>query len=339
MFTRKFEPSKTHKFIFLLIGMLTTTFILFECTKSQKVYRIGVLCGLNFFANTVDGLKSKMEKLGYVEGENIIYDYKESQSNIDSARQILKKFVDDKVDLIFVLPTNVSVEAKKITRDTNIPVVFANANVEGQNLINSISSPGENITGVRYPGPDLTIKRFEIMMEIAPAIKRVWVPYKRGLNIVPGQLELLRKATQLENVTLIESPADDADEIQSIITGFEKSAEVGIDAILMIAEPLAVTPNTFLIMAKFAAVHKILMGGALMTVEGYSSVFGISTDNVSVGEQAALLVHKVLTGTPPGTIPVISAENNLQISYEAADRIGIKIPDGILKQANKIIQK
>src|SRR4030042_2220739 len=78
--------------------------------KTQKVYHVGILSGLDFFANTADGFKEKMTELGYVEGENIVYDVQKSNFDIATYRNILNKFVADKVDLIFVFPTEASQE-------------------------------------------------------------------------------------------------------------------------------------------------------------------------------------------------------------------------------------
>jgi putative ABC transport system substrate-binding protein len=313
--------------------------ILFGCGEKHRVYRIGILCGLDFFCDTVDGFKEKMNELEYIENKNIFYDLRQSKSDMKKAKEILQNFVADKVDLIFVLPTDVSVAAKEATQGTNIPVIFANANIEGQDLIKSIREPGDNITGVRYPGPDLTVKRFEIMHQLVSKAKRMWVPYKRGLAIVPSQLEALRPVAAKAGVILIETPADDIKEIESILygTGHAKNIIAKIDAILMIAEPLVVTPNTFLIMSKYAFNHKIPIGGALMSVEGYNSIFGVSTNNIAVGRQTALLADKIFKNIKAGSIPVVSAESYFQINYKAAQQIGIKIPGGLLKQANEII--
>ena len=323
--------------ILVLLLVLLSMVPELQCSRAAPQYHIGILCGLDFFGATVDGFKSKMAELGYLEGKNVFYDVQRSQSNIVLAEKILKKFVSDNVDLIFVLPTDVSLKAKEITRGTSIPVLFANANIEGVDLISSIREPGDHITGVRYPGPDLTVKRFEIMCDIAPSAKRMWVPYKRGLAIVNSQLEVLRNAAQSSGVTLIESPADDLKEIQDILRRHVISKKPDFDAILMIAEPLVVMPSTFLEMGKFAWKYRLPIGGALMMVDGYGSIFGVSTDDILVGKQAALLADKILKGTPAGTIPVVSAENFLQINYSAARQFGVTISQGLLKQADKVI--
>jgi putative tryptophan/tyrosine transport system substrate-binding protein len=320
--------------------LLSISFVLFYfgCSKAPKLYKVGVICGIDYFYNTVDGFKNEMTELGYIEGKNIVYDIQRSRSDTNLAKKILKKFVNNKVDLIFTMPTEVSVVAKEIVSGKNIPIVFANANVEGQQLINSIKEPGNNLTGVRYPGPDLTLKRFVLMLELFPKCKRIWIPYLRNQTIVINQLDILRPFANKKGVTLIEFPANNASEIQKALSTHSKNAHVDFDAILLIPEPLSVTDTTFLIIAKFASNHRIPLGGSIMSAGGFSTLFGVSTENISVGKQSALIADKIFKGIPAGTIPVLSAENYIQINYKEAKKLGIKIPEGLLKQANEIIK-
>jgi len=306
--------------------------------QKPKTYRVGVLSGLDFVADITDGLKAGMAELGYVEGENITYDVQKTNFDIAAYRAILQKFVADKVDVIFVFPTEASQEAKAATQGTDIPVVFAFAQVEGMNLIDSVREPGGNITGVRYPGPDIALRRLEVMLELAPQAKRVYIPYQRGYPIVASQLELVRPAAEAAGITLIEAPADNAAELEADLQARAGSADIGLDAILFVAEPLAVTPDAFTVIAKFATEHSIPFGGALMTVGGYGTVFGVNIDNVAVGKQAAPLIDKIFKGTPAGTIPVVSAENFLQIDLTAAEKLGITVPEGLLAQADEVIR-
>jgi putative ABC transport system substrate-binding protein len=303
-----------------------------------KVYRVGVLSGLDYVAVITDGFKAEMAELGYVEGKNIVYDVQKTNFDMAAYQSIVKKFVDDKVDLIFVFPTEASMEAKAATQGTDIPVVFSFAFIEGAGLVDSVREPGGNITGVRYPGPDIAVKRFEIMRELAPGAKRMWVPFQRGYPSVASQLEVLRPAAAAAGVTLIEFPADNAAELQAELDARAASGDIGMDAILFLAEPLAVTPDAFAVMGKFAYEHKVPIGGALMSVEGYGSVFGVNVDPVKIGKQAAPLADRILKGTKAGTIPVVSGENYFQINYKAAQELGLTVPDGLLSQAAEVIR-
>jgi putative ABC transport system substrate-binding protein len=309
------------------------------CTKKEpKVYHVGILSGLSYFADAVDGFKAGMTELGYIEGENIVYDVQSTEFDMAAYRSILQQFVADDVDLIFVFPTEASQEAKAATQGTDVPVVFCNANIEDTGLVDSVREPGGNITGVRFPGPDLALRRFEVMRELAPQATRILVVYQRGYPIVESQLELLRPATTAAGVTLIESPADDTAEVEADLQARAESGDIGIDAILLIPEPLSVTPDSFLVMARFAVEQNIPIGGAIVPVEGYSSVFEVGIKTFNTGEQAAPLADKILRGTPAGTIPVPSSESYLTLNYKLAQELGLTVPDSLLAQADEVIR-
>jgi putative ABC transport system substrate-binding protein len=324
--------------ILILIPLVFACMFFNGCGEKAKTYKVGILCGLDYIAAIPDGFKEKMAELGYTEGKNIIYDIQRTNFEPDREKQILKQFVKDRVDLIFTFPTEVSMTAKAVTRGTNIPVLFCFANIEDTHLVENIRHPGENITGVRYPGPDIAIKRFEIMQELVPKAKRMLVPYQRGYPIVASQMKALYPVAASSGVKLEELPANDAAEIQAFLDKRAKSADLGMDAILFVAEPLAVTADAFAVMGKFAYKHKIPIGGALISVGDYGSIFGVNVDIVKSGKQAATLAAKILQGTPAGSIPVVSAESFFEIDCKAAQHFDLNLSEGLLSRADRIIR-
>lgn len=317
--------------------------LLSGCTGTQesKQYKVGILSGLDAFSPAIDGFKAKMTELGYVEGENIVYDVQKTNVDISAYKSITKKFVDDKVDMIFVYPTEASMEAKVAAQGADIPVVFTMSftDVAGVDLIDSIREPGGHITGVRFPSVDIASKRLEILLEMVPNAKRIFVPYLKDYPNVPGQLEAIRPQAKSQNVELIEFAATSPQDLQAELDGFLTSEGVGIDAILMIAEPLGITPPFYTVLGEFAYEHQVPIGGAPMSIEGnHSSFFGLIPDARAAGEQAALLADKIFRGTAAGTIPVITADSYFQINYKAAQALGVIVPEGLLKQADDIVR-
>jgi putative tryptophan/tyrosine transport system substrate-binding protein len=338
MLNRRLFQKRTRYFRLFFV-MVLASLLLNGCGQQKpRIFRVGILCGLDVFIPTIEGFKKRMTELGYVEGKNIVYDV--HQTNFDAAAEmrILRKFVADRVDLMLVFPSEIAVEAKAVTQGTGVPVVFCQTNIEGTNLINSITEPGGNITGVRYPGPDIALKRLEILHAIAPHAKRIWVPYTTKALIVPPQLSILRPAAEKAGITLVESPADSAEMILADLEKRAKTADIGIDAILFISEPLTRKPSVFKKIGEFASQHRIPMGGAHVSSKGYSTVFGVATDNMAVGKLAAQQANKVLRGIPAGTIPVVSAESYFQLNYKVAQQLGLTVPTGLLKQADEIIR-
>jgi putative ABC transport system substrate-binding protein len=253
-------------------------------------------------------------------------------------QSILQKFVADEVDLIFVFPTEASLVAKATTQETNIPVVFAHSLLEGSDLVNSIREPGGNITGVRFPGPDMAVKRLEIFHQLAPQVKRMLIPYQQGYPIVASQLEALRPAAEAAGITLVELPVNNAAELEADLQARMKSDDIGFEAVLCIIEPVLTTPDALAVLGRFSAESKVPFGGCPMMSDSYTSVFETRLDNVAVGEQAAILADKTFKGASAGTIPVISPEVYLGLNYKMAQELGLTIPEGLLRQAAQVIR-
>lgn len=322
--------------IFLVLAVFVIGGMFCGGCGAKKVYRIGILSGVENMAGVGEAFKEKMTELGYIEGENITYDVQTPVNYMEDIDRISKKFVEDKVDLIFCYPTEAALGAKKATAGTDIPVVFAFTNIEGSDLINSIREPGGNITGVRYPGPDLALKRFEIMRQLAPQAKTYWLPYQADLPVCYPQLEVLRPVAKQAGITLIETPLHNAAEVEAFLK--QRADKPDFDALFCIAEILTIQPDAFLVMNKYTTKHKIPMGGALKEVDGYSSVYGVTVRNSEAGINGAILADKILKGAKAGTIPVISSESYFELNYKEAKKLGLNVSEGLLVQANRVIR-
>jgi hypothetical protein len=102
---------------------------------------------------------------------------------------------------------------------------------------------------------------------------------------------------------------------------------VGVDAIPFLTEPLAVTPGSFVPIGKFSYEYGVPAGGALVSEEGYET-----------GKKAAPPADKILEGTSAGTIPVVSTDMHTEISYRAAQALGLDVPGTLLVQADEVIR-
>lgn len=328
------------KWIYCTVLLILCCVAFSSCAKKEhhRVYRVGILSGLNNFAAIGDAFKQKMTSMGYVEGKDIVYDFQKTNFEMDKEKQILKKFVADKVDLIFGFNTEVALEAKAATQGTDIPVIFAMGIIEGSNLINSVQAPGGNITGVRYPGVDFALKRFEILREMLPEARRIWIPYQKDYPAAAYELQALRPVAASSGVTLIEFPADNLTHLQTELENRSKSGDIGFDAVLYIPESLSTTKAAFEIIAGFTRERKIPVGGTTILSGDYGTLFSVSISSSNVGELAAYLADKVIKGVKAGTIPVISPEPYLIINYKVAKELGLTVPDGLLHRANEIIR-
>jgi putative tryptophan/tyrosine transport system substrate-binding protein len=307
--------------------------------QMDKVYHVGILSGLNLFSSIVDSFKDEMNTLGYIEGKNIVYDLQKTNFEPEKEKAILEKFVSDKVDLIFGFNTEVALEAKEAVRGTDIPVVFANAFTEGNNLIESVRAPGGNITGVRYPNTDVAVKRLEVLHEIVPGAKRFWLPYQKGYPSAPAELDVVRPAAKRLGVTLIEFPAENVTTLETELAKRAQSADLGFDAVLFIPESLSTTKAEFEVIAKYTRNRKIPIGGSsVATDDKYSPVFAVTISNAEIGKLAARTTDKILRGIKAGTIPVASPEQYLRLYYNVAQELGLTFSSGLMGRANEVVR-
>jgi putative ABC transport system substrate-binding protein len=323
----------------ILIWVVVVSLFLSGCgPEKPQVYRVGILSG-GAFAVIGDGFKAKMTELGYVEGENIVYDSPDAGADLAGAQRITEQFVDDKVDLIFTAgSTPGAVAAKAATQGTDIPVVFAYADAEGSNLVESVRQPGGNITGVRYPGHEMMNKRLEILLEIAPEVKRVWIGYdKNNPNTAPA-LETLRPTAPSLGVTLVEVPATTLEELEADLAARAASDDLGLDAMILMPDGFNHAPAGLAMLSQFAAEHKVPLGGSFPYTVEAGAVFGNANDLFKVGELAAPIADKILKGTQAGTIPVVTPDQCLWLNYRVAQELGLTVPEGLLSMAVEIIR-
>jgi putative ABC transport system substrate-binding protein len=310
-----------------------------SCSKKpQKVYRVGIISGVDTFIDMADGFKTKMAELGYIEGGNITYDLQKLNNDPEGDERVARKFVADKVDLIFAFPTEPALAAQEAAKGTNIPIVFGFAGLQGNKLVESVFKPGGNITGVRFPGPELTAKRLEILHEFVPSAKRIGIIYDPDYPNADSALEALRPTASSIGLLLVEIPAVSAADIRAALKKRTESANVGMDAILIMPDILCHTLEGFAEITKFADKHKLPIGGGHISQADTGAMFGYSPDNFEMGELAATLADKILKGTPAGTIMVITPPAHLRINYKRASELGLSVPEGLLNRADEIIR-
>ena len=322
----------------MLVLLVIVCVFLSGCSeKKQKVYRVGILVGFAQLGDAANGFKANMIELGYIEGKNIIYDMQIANDDQTNTQEIIKKFMADKLDLIFVFPLPTVLRTKAAIQGTNIPIVFAISTIEGNNLVESVRQPGGNITGVRNPGPELTVKRLELLLEIAPQTKRVWIAYDKNYPTNQITFNMLRPTAKSLGVELVEVPCSSITDIQADLSARAQAANIGIDAMLTLNEALTGASATYALINKFAAEHKIPLAGLTNSQVHQGSLFTFFPNEYKCGQLAATLADKILKGAPAGTIPVVTPEADLRINYKRAQELGLNVSEGLLSRASEII--
>ncbi len=324
--------------IFFILGayLFLSTQKNFAIEKPNKIYHIGILNALSFLSDTTVGFKQKMSELGYQEGKNIFYDEVKASTPVGN-QAVIKKFVDANVDLIVAFPTEASLDAKEGTKEKNIPVIAVDAFFENTTLVENAQHPEQNITGVRFPGVEASLRTFEILHLLTPKAKRMAIFYLKDYPSVAPQFAALDPVAKAAGVTLIKIPLTSPPEFINYFSHIPASGDLGFDAILVIAEPLVVISEDVEIMGKFADAHHIPIGGGIITNSDYGSMFSYAQNPFSSGMLAAPLADKIFHGIPISDLPVITPENELSINYKVIHKLGLTIDDGLLSQAKKIV--
>lgn len=335
---RNIQFNKRHHMLLLSLLVMICIFIIGCGEKKPKVYRVGILSGADIFDNIADGFMAKMTELGYVKDQNISYDYQKADFDPVMCKDILKKFITDKVSLIFVFPTEPALIAKVAARGTDIPIVFAMAGIEGNDLVDSVSSPGGNITGVRYPGPEHTVRRLDILVELVPQAKRVYLIYDQNYPNKSMALENLRPSASSLGITLVEDPVNTMEELKSKLEERSALRDIGIDAVLLMPDILSHLPDAFGSILKFATKHKLPIGGLMDFTADLGALFSFVPDNAEQGRQAAVLADKIFHGTPAGSIMLVTPPARLRINYKVIQEQGLTVSDGLLSRADEIIR-
>jgi putative ABC transport system substrate-binding protein len=325
-------------FAILIAMVLASVALPGGCAKAPKSYRVGILVGTATMTGLSDGFMKRMVELGYVEGKTISYDILSSNADRAEELRIAEKFITDKVDLVFVFPGQPALTVKKAAKGTKIPIVFANAIIGGTDLIESVRNPGGNITGVRIPNPELTLKSLESLLELNPSTRRIMIIYDPNYATDGPILDALRSAAAASDVALQEVRVTDPSQIQTILRGLEKSGDAKMDAIVLLPDTIPRSAEAASAVLAFADKHRIPLAGGTSTMVKGGATLTAAADQGEQGELAATLADKILKGANAGSIPVETTKTNLIVNYAKARELGFDPPEGLLKQASEIIR-
>ena len=301
--------------------------------QAPKVWRIGLFhVGLDHVPPSLDGLKEGMKALGYEEGRNIIYDWR-NLADEDAARATALAFVRDRVDLIVAFENQTVRAAKAAT--TEIPVVMLHvADPVADGFIKSLSHPGGNLTGFAGLG-NIPAKEMELFKELMPRLKRPLILFDASDPTSSRWLAELRRAAPALKLQLTERQVASQADLERVFAALKPGDADGV----FIASQHLRTKFPALILELATKRHLPLEGHRKEWVE-QGALFSYNLDLRTVGRAAAgRYVDKILKGVKPADLPVEeSSQFQLIINRKTAKAFGIKIPNSILLRADKVIE-
>jgi len=283
---------------------------------------------------TREGIIQGLADKGYVDGENIVIDYQNSEGDMSLVASIAQQFVTDKVDIIISIATPNSQAAISAAKGTNIPVVFTAVTdpVGSEMVSNWESHPDENVTGVS----DMIVVSddVDLIVDVLPGVKKLGTLYNAGESNSVFLVAKLNETCDAKGIEVVEktvsTSADVLTAAQSLI-GQVDAIWVGTDNTVVTAfEALIGVCETNDIPLFAADEDSIVRGG----------IAAYSFDYYDIGYQTGEMVAKILEGTPASEIPVEKGKViSLSVNTAAAERMGITIPQAIIDKAAKVYEE
>ena len=325
--------------ISLLLGALFSP-IAAEAQQAAKIPRIGyVSTNLAVSPHLPDAFRQGLRDLGYVEGRNLVIEYRDAEGKVERLPALAAELVALKVDVIVTEGGNtvVPLAAKQATR--TLPIVFATAaDAVGSGLVTSLARPGGNVTGLDSLSTELVGKRLELLTQAVPGVGQVAVLWLPGVYGERTEKEMLTGAEVAARglkvrVQFVEATRDPAD----LGRAFSDMTRARAGA-------LTVLPNNM-----FRREHRRLLDLAarhrlpavypwrdLVDTGGLMS-YGASLTDLS--RRAATYVDRILKGAKPGDLPVEQPTKfELVINLKTARTLGLTIPPSVLARADQIIE-
>jgi putative ABC transport system substrate-binding protein len=322
------------EFITLLVGTLATWPLAARAQQAGKVARIGFL-GATFassWASRMEAFRSGLRDLGYVEGENVLFETRWAEEQYDQLPALASELVRRKVDVLLTYGTPGTLAAKRATAD--IPIVFLySGDAVAAGLVASLARPGGNITGSTYFLPQLMAKRLELLKEAMPHITRVAILVKPDNPLFNSTLPVLEIAANLLKIELQQFEAHNPSEFEAAFLAMAKSH---IEAIVFQED--AVFLSNLRAIADLAARQSLPFAGSSEFAEA-GALIGYGVDFREMCRRAAVFVDKIVRGAKPADIPVEQATKfETLLNMRAAKSLGVTIPTSILLRADRVIE-
>jgi len=323
-------------FVGSLTGCLLAAPLAAEAQQAAKVPRIGWL-GADRAAvpHLQEAFRQGLRDLGYVEGRNLVIEYRDAEGKYDRLPALAAELVALKVDVIVAPTTPAALAAKQATR--TLPIVFVAADPVGSGLVTSLARPGGNVTGLSSLGPELVGKCLEQLTQAVPGVSRVavlWQPGAFGERMEKDMLKAADVAARALGARLQFVEARGPENFDRAFSDMTRAR----------AGALTVLPSTMFVIERrrlvdLAAKNRL---PALYSAREFVDAGGLMAYGANFADsyrRAATYVDKILKGAKPGDLPVEQPTKfELVINLKTAKALGLTIPPSLLGQADEVIR-
>jgi putative ABC transport system substrate-binding protein len=328
---------KRRAFLGVITGGLLAAPLAAEAQQAGKVWRIGLLQegpdkNLNPEA-PMNGFVDGLRELGYVEGQNLVIEYRYTNNESERIPEFAAELVRLKVDVIATSGTRETVAAKAATATIPIVMLFVGDPV-GAGLVSSLTHPGANVTGTSLMAPDVSGKRLELLREIVPKLRRVAILWNPRNASAAAEMRATETAARSLGLTVYSAAVDSASRLDAAFAGMARARP---DGVLVMLDALTSWHRREIAAAALTARLASIFPSWTYVESG--GLVGYGPDYRAIAGRAASYVDKILKGARPGDLPIEQPTKfELVINLKTAKALGLTIPPSLLQRADRVIE-
>jgi putative ABC transport system substrate-binding protein len=303
---------------------------------AERIARIGYLAPQSPETWGVSVFRQGLRDLGWVEGRNLIVDYRSADGKFDRLPALAAELATLKVEVIVAVATVPALAAKRATQ--TIPIVFTHvSDPVGSGLVGSLGRPGGNVTGFTHFNAGLGPKRLELLKQVVPGARHVaalWHPGGLGEHTEKEMLNETEAAARALGIPVQIVPVRGVHELDAAFASLR-----GENAKAVIVLPSPIFRNDARLLVDLAAKYRV---PAIYFDREFAEAGGLmayGADMADVVRGAAGYVDRILKGAKPGDLPVMRATRfELFINLKTAQNLGLSVPRSLSIHADKVIR-
>jgi putative tryptophan/tyrosine transport system substrate-binding protein len=306
-----------------------------EAQRAGRVHRIGFLGNSTaaFEANLVGPLLEGLRERGYVEGQNIVIEYRWAEGNYERFATLIAELLARNVEVIVTAGTPASLAVQKATMSVPL-VMVAVGDPVATGLVASLARPGGNITGLTSTAEETEGKRLELLREVIPKLSHVAVFWNPENPILLVQLKEIRGAAQLLGIRVqvleVRIPGELEETFKAIVR--ERPA-----ALLVMGDRLFLHNRQRII--DFATKQRLPVVPVHPELVDAGGLMSFGASYPSMHRRAAYFVDRILKGAKAADLPVERPTTfELVINLKTAKALGLTIPPSLLARADQVIE-
>jgi putative ABC transport system substrate-binding protein len=303
--------------------------------QAKKVPRVGFLSATSpsTISARTEAFRQGLRELGYVEGKNIVIDFRYAEGKVDRLPALAAELVRLKVEAIVTAGPTVTRPVKEATSTIPIVMTFDDDPV-GSGFAASLARPGGNITGLSTLNPEIAGKQLELLKQVVLKLARVAV---LGPSTRPGTAQALKEIELVAASLGVKHQYLDVREPKDIESAFRAASKAHAEALLVLQGPVINSSRAqiveFTTKSRLPGIYyssEFVQDGGLMSY---------ATNITDLSRRAATYVDRILKGAKPADLPIEQPTKfELVINLKTAKQIGITIPPNVLARADRVLK-